>query len=67
MQNRKNRPVTGGCISLFSMEAKSGSFCSQKKTNCWFPLLSKILVAHMAAFTAVDRFFKRLWAADETS
>ena len=39
----------------------------QKKTNFWFTALSKILVARLAAFTAVDKFFKRLWAANKTS
>ena len=29
---------------------------SSKKTYCWFPPLSKILVARLLAFTAVDRF-----------
>ena len=46
--------------------AKSGSFCV-KKNNFWFTPVSKILVARVVALTAVDRFFKRLWAADEMS
>ena len=32
-----------------------------------FTPLSKILVACLVVFTAVDGFFRRLWAADETS
>ena len=57
---------TISCISSFSTGAKSGSFCT-KKIYFWFTPRSKRLVARLVAFTAVDRFFKRLWAADETS
>ena len=40
----------------------------QKQTNnFWLTLLSEILVACLVAFTTVDRFFRRLWAAEETS
>ena len=39
----------------------------QKKTNFWFNPLSKILVACLEAFTAVEKFFRQLWAAEETS
>ena len=54
--------------SLFSTGAKPCSFCPKTFAfNYWFSPLSKTLVARLVAFTAVDRFFKRLWTADETS
>ena len=45
------------CISLFNTRAKSGSFCV-KKIYFWFTSLSKILVARLVAFTAVDKIFQ---------
>ena len=44
------------CISLFSTGANLGSFCAKK--HFWFTSLSKIQVARLVAFTAVDRFFE---------
>ena len=55
------------CISFFSTGHKSDKFCAKKNKNFWFNPLSKILVACLVAFTAVERFFRRLWAAEETS
>ena len=53
------------CISLFSTEPKSDNFV--QKIYFSFTPLSKILVACLVAFTAVDSFFGRSWAADEAS
>ena len=38
-----------------------------QKNYFLFTPLNKILVACLVAFTAVNRFFRRLWAVDETS
>ena len=53
-------------ISLFCTEPKSDNFCAK---NLLFvhPSKQNPMVTCMAAFTAVDRCFRRLWAADETS
>ena len=53
-------------LSWFSTGANLGCFCV-KKIYFWLPSLSKILVGCLVAFTAVDRFFKRLMATDKTS
>ena len=52
------------CISFFSTGLNSHKFCA--KNYFWFNPLSKILVACLEAFTAAYRFFRRLWAAEET-
>ena len=54
------------CISFFSMRPKSDKFWA-KKSNFWLNPLSKFLVACLVAFTAVNRFFRQLWTAEETS
>ena len=54
------------CISFFSTVPKSDKFWA-KKSNFWLNPLSKILVACLVAFTAVNRFFRQLWTAEETS
>ena len=45
-------------ISLFSTRPKLDNFCA--KIFFVLPIVSKILVARLAAFTAADRVFKRL-------
>ena len=56
------------CISLFSTGPKSANFCAKKILLLFLiSSLSKILVACRVAFTVIDRFFKRLWATNETS
>ena len=53
------------CISLFSTELKSANFLQKKVTfGSSYHLLSKILMALLVAFTAADRFFKRLYWPD---
>ena len=52
-------------ISLFSTEPKSEIFA--QNTYFLFTPFSKILIACVVAFTAIDRFFRRLWTADKTS
>ena len=53
------------CISLFSTELKSANFLQKKVTfGSSYHSLSKILVALLVAFTAADRFFKRLYWPD---
>ena len=51
-------------ISLFSTGTKLDSFCAKNKNKTFdsspFPL-SKILVALLIAFSAADKFFKRLY------
>ena len=42
-------------------------FFEKKQTFDSSPPLSKILFARLVVFTASNRFFKRLWAADTTS
>ena len=50
------------CISLFDTGPKLDNFCAKDFTfgSSPFPL-SEILVAFLVAFTAADRFFKRLF------
>ena len=55
------------CTSFFSTGPKSDKFCAKKNNNFWFKPLSKILVACLVAFTVVERFFRQLWATEETS
>ena len=56
------------CISFFGTGPKSDKFCAKKNTfGLRFNPLTKILVACLVAFTAVEKFFRRLWAAEETS
>ena len=52
------------CISFFSTGLNQTSFV--QKNYFWFNPLCKILVAFLVAFTAVEKFFRRLWAAEET-
>ena len=54
------------CISFFSTKPNSDKFCAKNK-YFWFIPFSKIPVACLVAFAAVDKFFRRLWAAEETS
>ena len=54
------------CISLLSTWHKLDNF-NEKKIYFWFTPLSKILDARLVAFTAANRFFKQLRAADETN
>ena len=53
------------CISLFSTWPKLDYFCAKKFTfGLSLFYLSKTVVALLVAFTAADRFFKRLYEPD---
>ena len=74
-QNYKNRPVAGGsaprpqsvtclsCISWFSTGLNQAIFAQTKQKNFCSSRVSrsKIVVVFLVAFTAADRFFKRVY------